>query len=107
MNKLQEYLEQKRINLLPTMYVVKNTPYAITEPIPRQITKIVQMINGIKYLLAGDSYPFEVTIEDGQQSFQEDEYGSGIGNLWAWTYFSTLDLEIAKKYISDNSYKGK
>lgn len=107
MNKLQEYLEKKRIATMPTMYVVKRTQNGTIELLPRQIAFQLQTSNGVKYLLDGSSYPFEVTIEDGQKSFQEDEYGSGIGNLWAWTYFSTLDLEVAKKYISDNSYKGK
>jgi hypothetical protein len=110
MTKVQEYLHNKKIKELglPKVWVVKSTPEGVELPIERQVVEIKLNISTRhynskeiqlnRYVLDKVSYPFEVDIENDSLSSSDYGYGSGFGDLWAWTYYTTLSKEDADEY---------
>jgi hypothetical protein len=114
MNKLQEYLEKKRIATLelPKMWIVKSTRKGVELPIEVQVSKIKEN-NGscswyegknfvtkpiTKYYL--EDYLFDsVGIVEGKEYELQVGSGSGCGDLWEWSYYCTLSKELAFKYF--------
>lgn len=107
MSRVQEYLKIRKIQEmgLPKLYVVKSSPKGVEMPIERQVVEIVKGVEfrGEKRLIVDrykleNEYPYEVDIVRGESSTQKDGYGSGIGDLWDWSYFSTFSKEESYKY---------
>lgn len=48
-----------------------------------------------RYLL--NDAPFEVDIIVGETSSEDSGHGTGIGDLWSWSYFSFLNEDEAKE----------
>jgi hypothetical protein len=109
MPKVQEYLKQKKIQKLglPKLYVIKSSPEGVENPIERQVIEIIEGVGFRiqdkeklpidRYKLDG-SYPYEVDIVRGETSTQDSGYGSGFGDLWGWTYYSSFSKEDADSY---------
>ena len=104
MTKVQEYLSDKKG--LPKMYVVKSTREGVEAPIER---KVIEIRESVSIRLNGDERipideyrfdvsPYSVQILRGKTSGKNDGYGSGFGDLWHWSYFSSFSLEEAEAY---------
>jgi len=100
MSKLKEYLEQKRIRELelPKLYVVKSTKEGVEKPMEMQVIQIKKNV-GISHTQEGkvsihryfvNNSPFEIDILEGKTNAIDMQYGSGCGDLWGYTYFSSL-----------------
>lgn len=111
MSKVQEYLKKKKIQELglPKLYVVKSSPDGVEKPVEKQVVEIVENIafRGEerlpidRYKLEGSYYPYEVDILRGETSSLLDGYGTGVGDLWCWSYFSSLSKDEIEKYYED------
>jgi len=99
MSKVQEYLKRKKIEQLglPKLYIVKSSPESVEIPVERQVVNIVENVAFRRYELEG-SYPYQVDVLRGETSSRDDGYGSGFGDLWGWTYFSSFSKEEIEKY---------
>ena len=107
MGKVQEYLKNKKIQELglPTLYVVKSSPEGVEKLVERQVVEIVKNVafKGElrlpvdRYKLEG-GYPYEVDILRGETSSINEGYGTGFGDLWAWSYFYSFSKEDVEKY---------
>lgn len=99
MSKVQEYLKRKKIQELglPKLYIVKSTPKGVEKSIECQVVEILEL-NGVNRYKIEDSFPYEVDILRGETSNIQHGYGSGFGDLWGWTYFSSLSLTEAEVY---------
>ena len=113
MSKVQEYLRNKRIKELgyPKMYTVESSREGVKSPIERQVIEISDgefiissegKIPSKRYKFE-DSFPLSVDIQEGKNSSKEEGYGSGFGDLWGWTYYSTFSKEDAEKYYEEES----
>lgn len=110
MSKVQEYLKNKKIQELglPKLYIVKSSREGVEQPVERQVVEIVESValRGEeklpidRYKLEG-SYPYEVDILRGDISTNERGSGSGFGDLWQWTYFSSFSKEESDKYYQE------
>lgn len=100
--RVQEYLEAKRIKAknYPKMYVVKSTREGVSEINTRFVNEVQEFENHYKYLLDKSDYPFEVRIDKGKNFYIDDGYGTGVGDLWYWTYFSSTDEDLCKKFAA-------
>lgn len=110
MNRLQEYLKKKEILAkgYPKIYIIKSSPKGVSQPIERQVTEIINGVgtrhtNGIssminRYVLDDKEYPFHVDFVENETTSTESGYGSGFGDLWGWTYYSTFSKEDADLY---------
>lgn len=107
MSKVQEYLKNKKIQKigLPKLYIVKSTREGVDKPVERQVVEIIENVSfrgkeripNDRYKLEGE-YPYEVDILRGETSSKDDGYGTGFGDLWCWTYFSSFSLEESEKH---------
>jgi hypothetical protein len=107
MSKVQEYLKNKKTQEmeLPKLYIVKSSPEGVKKPVERQVVEIIEnvafrgdeMLPIDRYRLEKE-YPYEVDILRGENSTKEDGYGSGIGDLWGWSYFSSFSKEDTERY---------
>ena len=111
MTKTQEYLEKKRIKALglPIMYVVKSSPEGVDKAFERQVIEIKENVGVTRkandnthyhydtYKLE-EGFPYEIDIINGETSGKDHGYGTGIGDMWAWSYFCSLSKEEADKY---------
>lgn len=107
MSKVQEYLKKKKIQELgfPKLYVVKSSPDGVEKPVERQVVEIIENVSfkgkeripTDRYKLEGN-YPYEVDILRGQKSTKDDGYGTGYGDLWSWSYFSSFSIDEAEQY---------
>ena len=110
MSKVQEYLKKKKIQELglPKLYVVKSSPNGVEKPVERQVVEIIENVafRGKerlpidRYKLEG-GYPYEVDILRGETSSKDDGYGTGFGDLWAWSYFSSFSKDDIEKYYEE------
>lgn len=110
MTKVQEYLKKKKIQELglPKLYVVKSSPEGVEKPVERQVVEIIENVafRGTerlpidRYKLEG-SYPYEVDILRGETSSKDDGYGTGVGDLWCWSYFSSFSKGDIEKYYEE------
>jgi hypothetical protein len=107
MSKVQEYLKNKKIQEigLPKLYIVKSSPEGVKKPVERQVVEIIENVAfrgderlPIDRYKLENEYPYEVDILRGENSTKEDGYGSGIGDLWGWSYFSSFSKEDADTY---------
>lgn len=98
MSKLQEYFEKKRIERLglPKIWVVKSTREGVDVPIECQVKQIDNVSNYKRHIISES--PYEIDIENGKVESINEGFGTGFGDLWAWTYYSTLSKEDADKY---------
>lgn len=115
-SRVQEYLRKKKIKdlALPKLYIVKSTPEGVDQPVERQVVEIVEGI-GLdciknlpidRYKLEGE-YPYEVDIVRGETSDIDSGYGTGFGDLWGWSYFSSLSKDDADQYFNEESIRVK
>ena len=110
MTKVQEYLKKKKIQELglPKLYVVKSSPNGVEKPVERPVVEIIENIafRGKerlpidRYKLEG-CYPYEVDILRGEISSKDDGYGTGFGDLWSWSYFSSFSKDDIEKYYEE------
>lgn len=109
MTRVQDYLRNKKIQEmgLPKLYVVKSSPEGVEKPVERQVVEIKENIGfrgderlPIDRYKVEDGYPYDVDFLRGENSSKEDGYGSGIGDLWGWSYFSTFSKEDAEIYYN-------
>ena len=114
MTKVGEYLEKKPLLRLelPKMYVVESGRTGVELPVERQIIEIIERnmsrtyysgnkpreVNILEYILDDKTYPYDIEIEEGKIFASENGFASGVGDLWVWTYYSTLSLEDAREY---------
>lgn len=113
MSPFQEYKEKRRIEALglPKIWVVYSDRKGVKEPIEHQVIHIFEgnsfilSIDGVKLEepIAVDRYkiaeaPYEINFERGKTYSLNAGYGSGCGDLWAWSYFSCLSKEEADTY---------
>ena len=107
MSKVQEYLKNKKIQEigLPKLCIVKSSPEGVKKPVERQVVEIIENVAfrgderlPIDRYKLENEYPYEVDILRGENSTKEDGYGSGIGDLWGWSYFSSFSKEDADTY---------
>lgn len=49
--------------------------------------------------------PFELMIPDDRAFGENHGYGTGGGDLWSWSYFGTLDKEVAEQILHDESIR--
>lgn len=115
MSKVQEYLKNKEIAAkgYPTMYVVKSTPEGVDEPVARKVVDIKFDAGKITYsknkevfydkYYLDECFPYEVNINHGDISASQEGHGSGFGDLWSWTYFSTTSKTVAENYFIKES----
>ena len=98
MNRVELYKRNKRIKEMgfPKMYVVHSCRNGVDKPVEYQVTDIEINENSSKYKI--DHYPYEVIIEYKESSVIDEGYGTGIGDLWDWTYFCSLSKEDADKW---------
>lgn len=105
MSKVQEYLNKKKIATLglPKMWTVKSTRLEVNKPEENQIIEIIPNVafrGNLK--LPIDRYKLEnliyVDILRGEISATIDGYGTGIGDLWSWTYFSSLNFNVCQEW---------
>jgi hypothetical protein len=110
MSKVQEYLKKKKIQDLglPKLYVVKSSPEGVEKPVEKQVVEIIENVafRGKerlpihRYKLEG-GYPYEVDILIGETSNKDDGYGTGFGDLWTWSYFSSFSKDDIEKYYEE------
>jgi len=110
MSKVQEYLKKKRILELglPKLYVVGSSPKGVKKPVERQVVEIIENISftgqerlpSDRYKLE-DGFPYTVDILRGETSIKEDGYGTGFGDLWGWSFFSSFSKEESEKYYQE------
>lgn len=117
MSKIQEYLKSKKIKELglPKLYIVKSTPDGVEKPVERQVEEIIENVSFRgkervpidRYKLLKDVYPYEVDILRGETSNKDEGYGTGFGDLWSWSYFSSFSPEEAEKYYQEELIRVK
>lgn len=91
---------------MKNIYVFKSTREGVEKPVERKITNVIKGVSFRgkekvpvdRYKLDGDYYPYEVDIVRGETSTKDDGYGTGVGDLWSWSYFSSFSLDEAKKH---------
>jgi hypothetical protein len=116
MSKVQEYLKKKKIQEsgLPKLYVVKSSPEGVEKPVERQVIEIIENVafRGKerlpidRYKLEG-GYPYDVDILRGEISSKDDGYGTGFGDLWSWSYFSSFSKTDIEKYYEEELLRVK
>lgn len=94
MGKVQDYLQRKKMEKLgsPKMYVVKSSPEGVDKPIECDVFEIEE--DGTHCI---STFPHEVKFRKSSNIDVHNGYGSGVGDNWGWTYFSTLSKEAAEK----------
>lgn len=107
MSKVQEYFKKKKTQELglPKLYVVKSSPDGVETTVQKQVVEIIknvafrgeERIPIDRYKLE-DGYPYEVDILRGETSTKDDGYGTGFGDLWCWSYFSSFSKNDSEKY---------
>lgn len=50
---------------------------------------------GVKKIYIFKDAPFEMEIDEGQDYGESHGHGTGFGDLWSWSYFGSLDKELA------------
>jgi hypothetical protein len=91
------------------MYIVKSTRQGVEEPKEREVVsiseKVGQYTSGSRkdkyidlYKLDTTEFPYEVDLVEDEISGEDEGYGTGVGDLWAWTYYYTKSLEDAWEY---------
>lgn len=102
----------------PKLYIVKSTREGVDPPVERQVIDIVEDVSfsiyvdgqildkrtpSDRYVL--DEFPHDVDILRGETFRKNDEYCSGVGDTWMWSYFYSLSLEEAEKYFKEESVR--
>ena len=113
MSKVQEYLKKKKIQELglPKLYLVKSSPEGVEKPVERQVVEIIENVafRGKerlpidRYKLDDCGFPYEVDIIRDEISTKDDGYGSGFGDLWSWSYFSSLSKDDIERYYQEET----
>ena len=112
MSKVQEYLRKKEIEKrdLPKVWIVKSTREGVSDLMERQISDIKLGYSWImrgssreketldRYFILENGFPNKFDLVRGESSTTEDGHGSGMGDLWSWTYFISLSKEEALKW---------
>jgi hypothetical protein len=94
---IEEYKRKKAMIGKPsTMFIIESRPEGVLLH-KREILSIEE--NDYKM----GSFPFEITLKNEKDIHEKSGYGSGFGDLWGWSYFSTLDEEQAAKLFLDES----
>lgn len=122
MGRVQDYLQKKKIKELglPKLYIVHSTRKGVKPPVERQVTEIVKGVSHIKqindekvniridrYRLETNEYPYEVEIREDMESSKDDSYGSGFGDLWSGTIYSTFSKKKANEFYEIESARVK
>lgn len=107
MGKVQDYLEEKKMEQIAPMYFMESQrePLSIKifelKPIATSSAKmwVGNTIDWNKPIM-GTRYHFketsrEIIIYEDQPTFGENHgYGTGMGDLWAWSYFASFDKNV-------------
>jgi hypothetical protein len=83
------------------MYIVKSTRQGVEEPVERVVKSMIynvgQILSGFyagktihRYKLDNKEFPFEVDIMEGGVSDDIEGHGTGVGDLWNWTYHCSM-----------------
>lgn len=98
--KTQIYLRKKKAleDGLPLFWVIKSSPEGVEKPRSCQSLEKIELSTKYRYLLETDKFPYELDINKGDISITEKGYGTGCGDLWGWTYYSTISKEDADEY---------
>ena len=103
MTKVQEYLHKKRLQdqlqVTPKLYFVKSTREGVDIPLEIQVTNIIKNAYSVTYEF--EEYPCSVTIKNNETSSIEEGHGTGVGDLWSWSYYYTLSLDDAEMYYKN------
>lgn len=99
---------------LPKLYVVKSDRSGVKKPFERQVVNIIENVAFLgvertpidKYILE-DGYPYEIFLRRGETSSTDEGHGTGIGDLWSWTYYCSLSLEEAEEYYKKETKRIK
>lgn len=113
MSKVQDYIKRRRIEELglPKIWMVKSDRTGVSKPHESQVVNIIE---GIAFRgeerTRIDRYqveetPYNIDIVNLEKSTSIDGYGSGIGDLWSWTYYCTFSKEDADTYYEKELYR--
>lgn len=104
MSKVQEYLDNKRIKELnlPKIWVVKSDRNGVNNPIEYQVNRIVETVGKrnektINRYIISES-PYEIDIIVGESETIDSGFGTGCGDLWAWSYYSSFSKADCDSY---------
>jgi hypothetical protein len=53
----------------------------------------------------GSVAPYEIDINVDTNTGEEHGYGTGVGDLWGWSYFVTPDKSLAQKLYDDEKLR--
>ncbi len=98
MNK-HEYLLKKGL-IKPnqdTMYVIHSSRESVTMH-EVTINNIEDQRKATRYFLSES--PWELDIRNTESFGQVDGYGPGVGDLWGWSYFGSLNKEVATEIFN-------
>jgi hypothetical protein len=94
---IDEYKRKKAIiGKTSIIYLIESNP----EGVKMSAIEIFQII--------GDSYnirvyPFTIPLKNEKDLYENHGYGSGFGDLWVWSYFASLDKEVAEAKLTEES----
>lgn len=89
MNRIEEYKRKKAMEGKPAiMYVVESRRDGV-QLHEREILSFSEN----KYKI--DAYPYDIELKEVDDIHADHGYASGFGDLWHWSYFSTVDKELA------------
>jgi hypothetical protein len=49
--------------------------------------------------------PYEINIGNTETFGQKDGYGTGVGDLWSWSYFASLDMSVIEKIFDEENLR--
>jgi len=52
-----------------------------------------------------DQFPYEINVYDDTKIGEDHGYGSGVGDLWSWSYIVTPDKDIAQKIYEEEKLR--
>lgn len=118
MGIVQDYLNSKKTAHQP-VWVVKSTRDGVSLPIERKVYEIrpikrtvfgndwSRVENGECLRLDGAGFPYEVDMWNCKNSGSDSGYGSGLGDLWVWTYTTFKSKFSALRYYKEEGIRVK
>lgn len=86
------------------MYI--HPPEGVKDVVEKQVVEIIENVGTLytdneklpidRYKL--DTSPYEVEIVRGETFVEDSQYGSGFGDLWGYTYFSSFNREESERW---------
>lgn len=89
MNRIEEYKRKKAMEGKPAiMYVIESRRDGV-----KLHEREILSFDANKYRL--NEFPYEVELQEVDDVQADHGYASGFGDLWQWSYYSTVDKELA------------